>query len=75
MLTGALPTASKGLPLGIDGGREDDNFQPGRIRQLFLELRGKCVSEVYMDTAIRLSHITESIFCDDRFFSCIRESR
>jgi len=53
------------LAPGIDSILEEDIFQPGRIRQLFLELRGKCVSENVRGYGHRLGHVPESIFRDD----------
>ena len=65
MLIGALPHSKRGLAPGTGGILEEDIFQPVRIRQLFLELRGKCVSEMVRGYGHRLGHVPESIFRDD----------
>jgi hypothetical protein len=65
MLIGAQPHSQRGLAPGTDGIPEEDIFQPVRIRQLFLELRGMCVSGMVRGYGHRPGHVPESIFRDD----------
>lgn len=65
MLIGALPHSQRGLAPGTDGILEEDMVQPVGIRQLFLELRGRCVSGRVRGYGHRPGHVPESIFRDD----------